>query len=151
MGRDVTACANGHGPSQNKTSVKNHSRRRTRKESSNVWGATGVHVEQPAMPGQTAKLMLRFIDRIRVVAAHDMACEPDQNPLQRAYEGCVSKLSDEERGELVRIINKLSQQLEEQELRLDESARPALSAAPGRSRLLTGSGTPLPAAAGPQR
>ena len=97
------------------------------------------------MPGHTAKVMLRFIDRIRVAAAHD---EPDGNPLQRAYEVCVSRLSDEERGELVRIINKLSQQLEEQELGLDASARPALSAL---SRLPTGSGTPLPAAAGPQR
>jgi hypothetical protein len=29
---------------------------------------------------------------------------------------CISKLSDEERGELLRIIDKLSQQLEEQEL-----------------------------------
>jgi hypothetical protein len=61
--------------------------------------------------------MLRFSDRIRVAAAHDTECDPDQNPLQRAYEVCVSKLSDEERSELVRIINKLSQQLDEQELR----------------------------------
>jgi uncharacterized protein len=68
------------------------------------------------MPGHTAKLMLRFIDRIRVAAAHDTECESDQNPLQRAYEVCVSKLSDEERGKLVRIINKSSQQLEGQEL-----------------------------------
>jgi hypothetical protein len=65
------------------------------------------------MPGHTAKVMLRFIDRIRVAAAHDSECEPGQNPLQRAYEVCVSKLSDGERGELVRIINKLSRQLEE--------------------------------------
>jgi hypothetical protein len=64
------------------------------------------------MPDQTAKLMLSFINRIRIAAAHDPACEPDQNPLQRAYEVCVSKLSDEERSELVRIINKLSQQLD---------------------------------------
>jgi hypothetical protein len=63
-----------------------------------------------------AKLMLSFIDQIRIAAAHDMACEPHQNPLQRAYEVCISKLSDEERGELLRIIDKLSQQLEEQEL-----------------------------------
>ena len=80
------------------------------------------------MPGHTAKLMLRFIDRIRVAAAHDTECEPDQNPLQRAYEVCVSKLSDEERGELVRIINKLSRQLDEQELSqelsIDARARP---------------------------
>jgi hypothetical protein len=62
------------------------------------------------MPGHAAKVMLRFIDRIRVAAAHD------RNPLQRVYEVCVSKLSDEERGELVRIIKKLSQKLEEQEL-----------------------------------
>ena len=65
------------------------------------------------MPGHTAKVMLRFIDRIRVAAAHDSECEPSQNPLQRAYEVCVSKLSDGERGELVRIINKLARQLEE--------------------------------------
>jgi hypothetical protein len=65
------------------------------------------------MPGHTAKVMLRFIDRIRVAAAHDSECELGQNPLQRAYEVCVSKLSDGERGELVRIINKLSRQLEE--------------------------------------
>jgi hypothetical protein len=64
------------------------------------------------MPGHTAKVMLRFIDRIRVAAAHDSECEPGQNSLQRAYEVCVSKLSDEERGELVRIINKLFQQLD---------------------------------------
>ena len=64
------------------------------------------------MPDQTTKLMLSFINQIRIAAAHDPACEPDQNPLQRAYEVCVSKLSDEERGELVRIINKLSQQLD---------------------------------------
>ena len=83
------------------------------------------------MPGHTAKLMLRFIDRIRVAAAHDTECEPDQNPLQRAYEVCVSKLSDEERGELVRIVNKLSQQLDEQELR--KYPPTALSAASGRS------------------
>jgi hypothetical protein len=69
------------------------------------------------MSGHTAKLMLHFIDRIRVAAAHDTACEPDQNPLQPAYEVCVGKLSDEDRGELARIINKLSQQLEQQELR----------------------------------
>jgi hypothetical protein len=69
------------------------------------------------MPSQTAKLMLSFINRIRIAAAHDPACEPDQNPVQRAYEGCISKLSDEERGELVRIIDKLSQQLEKQGLR----------------------------------
>ena len=64
------------------------------------------------MPSQTAKLILSFINRIRIAAAHDPACEPDQNPLQRACEVCVSKLSDEERGELVRIINKLSHQLD---------------------------------------
>jgi hypothetical protein len=63
-----------------------------------------MHVEQPAMSGHTAKVMLRFVDRVRRAAAHDVACEPDQNPLQRAYEVCVSKLSDEERGELVRIV-----------------------------------------------
>ncbi len=68
------------------------------------------------MSGYTAIIMLRFIDRIRVAAAHDTECEPDQNPLQRAYEVCVSKLSEEEQGELVRIISKLSQQLDEQEL-----------------------------------
>jgi hypothetical protein len=61
--------------------------------------------------------MLHFIDRIRVAAAHDSECVFDRNPLQRAYEACVGKLSSEDRGELVRIINKLSQQLEEQELR----------------------------------
>ena len=71
-----------------------------------------MHVKQPAMPRHTAKLVLSFMDRIRIAAAHDIECEPDQDPLQRAYEVCVSKLSDEERGELVRIINKLSQQLE---------------------------------------
>ena len=64
------------------------------------------------MPSHTAKIVLRFIDRMRIAAAHDPACEPDQNPLQRMYEICVSKLSHEERGELVSIINKLSQQLE---------------------------------------
>jgi hypothetical protein len=64
------------------------------------------------MPCHTAKLVLSFMDRIRIAAAHDTKCEPDQNPLQRAYEVSVSKLSDEERGELVRIISKLSQQLE---------------------------------------
>ena len=69
-------------------------------------------LEQPAMPGHTAKLILSLIDRIRIAAAHDTKCGPDQNPLQRAYEVSVSKLSDEERGELVCIINKLSQQLE---------------------------------------
>jgi hypothetical protein len=80
-----------------------------------------MHVGQPAMSGDSAnfnaiaKLMLSFIDRIRIAAAHDTACEPGENPLQRAHERCVSKLSDEERVELVRIMNKLSQQLEEQE------------------------------------
>jgi hypothetical protein len=69
------------------------------------------------MPNHAAKLMLGFIDRMRVAAAHDTECEPDQNPLQRAYEVCVSKLSDEERGELVRIVNKLSHQLDKQEPR----------------------------------
>jgi hypothetical protein len=64
------------------------------------------------MPGHTAKLILSLIDRMRIAAAHDTECELDQDPLQRAYEVCVSKLSDEERCELVRIINKLSQQLE---------------------------------------
>ena len=64
------------------------------------------------MPRHTAKLVLSFMDRIRIAAAHDTECEPDQDPLQRAYEVCVSKLSGEERSELVRIINKLSQQLE---------------------------------------
>ena len=61
------------------------------------------------MPGSTAKLILRFIDQTRITAAHDTECEPDQNPLQRAYEVSLSKLSDEERNELVRLINKLSQ------------------------------------------
>lgn len=70
------------------------------------------------MSSYTAQVMLRFIDRIRFAAAHDPACEPDRNPLQRAYEVCISKLSDEERRGLVHIINKLSQQLEEQELKL---------------------------------
>ena len=93
-----------------------------------------MHVEQPAMPGHTAKLMLRFIDRIRVAAAHDTACAPDQNPLQRAYEVCVSKLSDEERGELVRVINKLSQQLEEQELRGAEGLGLGLTGHPDQRR-----------------
>ncbi len=64
------------------------------------------------MPRHTAKIVLSFIDRVRIAAAHDQACEPDQNPLQRAYEVCVDKLSDEERCELVRIIIKLTQQLE---------------------------------------
>jgi hypothetical protein len=63
----------------------------------------------------TTKLILSFIDRIRIAAAHDMRCEPQQNPLQRAYQACLGKLSDEELGELMRIINKLSQQLEAQE------------------------------------
>jgi len=88
------------------------------------------------MPGHTAKLMLRFIDRIRVAAAHDTECESDQNPLQRAYEVCVSKLSDEERGELVRIVNKLFQQLDEQDLGIDANTRPQ-HAAPGAEPPLT--------------
>lgn len=46
------------------------------------------------MSSYTAQVMLRFIDRIRFAAAHDPACEPDRNPLQRAYEVCISKLSD---------------------------------------------------------
>ena len=64
------------------------------------------------MPRHTAKLVLSFMDRIRIAAAHDTECEPGQDPLQRACEISVSKLSDKERGELARIIGKLSQQLE---------------------------------------
>jgi hypothetical protein len=86
------------------------------------------------MPGHTAKVMLRFIDRTRVAAAHDTECEPDQNPLQRAYQVSVSKLSDEERGELVRIINKLSQQLEEREFRGAEGIGPGLTGHPDQRR-----------------
>jgi hypothetical protein len=52
---------------------------------------------------------MSFIDQVRIAAAHD---EQDQNPVQREYEACLSELSDEERGELVRIINKLTQHLE---------------------------------------
>jgi hypothetical protein len=45
-----------------------------------------MYREQAAMSGHTAKVILRFIDRIRVAAAHDPECLSDQNPLQRAYE-----------------------------------------------------------------
>ena len=61
---------------------------------------------------KTAKVLMSFIDQVRIAAAHDTAYEHDQNPVQREYEGCLSKLSDEERSELVRIINKLTQHLE---------------------------------------
>jgi hypothetical protein len=64
------------------------------------------------MSGKTAKVLMSFIDQVRIAAAHDTTCELDQNPVQREYEVCLSKLSDEERGELVRIINKLSQHLD---------------------------------------
>src|SRR6516162_7159537 len=63
------------------------------------------------MSVKTAKVLMRFIDQVRIAAAHDTACEHGQNPLQREYEVCLSKLSDEERSELVRIISKLSQHL----------------------------------------
>ena len=64
------------------------------------------------MSVKTAKVLMSFIDQVRITAAHDTACEQDQNPVQREYEVCLSKLSDEERCELVRIINKLTQHLE---------------------------------------
>ena len=60
----------------------------------------------------SAKVLMNFIVQVRIAAAHDRACGPDQNTLQREYEGCLSKLSDEDRSELVRIINKLTQHLE---------------------------------------
>jgi hypothetical protein len=62
--------------------------------------------------GATAKLLMTLVDRVRRAAAHVMASEPDRNPVQRAYEECLSKLSDEDRSELVRVINKLAQHLE---------------------------------------
>jgi hypothetical protein len=62
--------------------------------------------------GATAKLLMSFVDRVRTAAAHDMASEPDQNPIQRAYKVCLSKLSNEDHSDLVRVIKKLSQHLE---------------------------------------
>jgi hypothetical protein len=59
--------------------------------------------------GTTAKLLMSLVDRVRRAAAHDMASEPDHDPVQRAYEVCLSKLSDEDRRDLVRVIKKLSQ------------------------------------------
>ena len=64
------------------------------------------------MSVMTAKVLMSFIDQVRIAAAHDAAYEHDQNPVQREYEVCLSTLSDQERGELVRIINKLTQHLE---------------------------------------
>jgi hypothetical protein len=64
------------------------------------------------MSVKTAKILMSFIDQVRIAAAHDMAYEQDQNLVQREYEACLSKLSDKELGELVRIINKLTQHLE---------------------------------------
>jgi hypothetical protein len=61
------------------------------------------------MSVKTAKVLMGFIDQVRIAAVHD---EQGQNPVQREYEACLSKLSDDERGELVRIINKLTQHLE---------------------------------------
>ena len=55
----------------------------------------------------TAELLLRFIDRVRREAAHHMECGPYHDPLKSACAAAISKLSDNDRDELVRVVSKL--------------------------------------------
>jgi hypothetical protein len=111
-------CPDFNADRQNKIPVKNHSRPRIRKEASNVRDDYAETYEVSEMNkgsedvGATAKLMTSFVDRVRRAAAHDITCESNQNPVQRVYEICLSKLSEEDRDELVRVINKLSRHLD---------------------------------------